>query len=99
MAVNIGDTFNPPAPLKEVDTVGSFISSILTNIYIIAGVIFLILLIVGGISVISSAGNSNPDQAAKGWRLVSAAGIGFLIIFSSYWIIQLVQFITGLQIL
>ena len=78
---------------------GSLISLILKNIYMVAGVLLLFLLIFGGLSIIMSAGASDPKKAAQGKKTVSAAVIGFLIIFASYWIIQIIEYITGLNIL
>lgn len=95
--VDIGEKFG--APFKDIKQTGDLVSVIVANAYILAGVIFLILLVVGGITVISSAGNSDPQQAAKGWKIISSAFVGFLIIFASYWIIKIIEVITGLKIL
>jgi hypothetical protein len=47
---------------------------------------------------ISSAGKGESESTKKGSQAIAAALIGFLIIFASYWIIQLVETITGLTI-
>lgn len=95
--VNIGDRFG--APFKDIKGVGDLVSAIVANLYILAGIVFLILFIWGGLQVIGSAGSSDPQQAAKGWKIITAAFVGFLIIFASYWIIKIIELITGLQIL
>jgi len=59
----------------------------------------LFLLIFGGISVILSAGSGSAEGAAKGKQAITAAVIGFVIIFAAYWIILIVERITGLKIL
>lgn len=97
MTYDIGENFG--APFREITQVGGLVSAIVANAYILAGIIFLILLVVGGITVISSAGNSDPQQAAKGWKIITSAFVGFLIIFASYWIIKIIELITGLKIL
>lgn len=97
MTYDIGENFG--APFREIHQVGGLVSAVVANLYILAGIVFLILLVVGGITVISSAGNSDPQQAAKGWKIISSAFVGFLIIFASYWIIKIIELITGLKIL
>lgn len=79
-------------------SIGGFISSILPNIYTLAGIILFFLLIGGGLAIIISAGQENPEGAAKGKKAVTAALVGFLIIFASYWIIQIIEVITGVKI-
>lgn len=101
-AVNIGQEFKLKGT-QGVDSlfpsIGSLVSVILPNLYILAGLILFALLIFGGLSLIMGAGNDNPQQAAKGKQAVTAAFVGFLIIFASYWIIQIIEKITGLNIL
>jgi hypothetical protein len=55
----------------------------------------LFLLIFGGISIMMGAGSGNKDDVAKGKKAVTAAVAGFLIIFCAYWIIRIVEIITG----
>jgi len=45
------------------------------------------------------ANPGNPEKQEQGKKAVTAAIAGFLIIFCSYWIIQIIQVLTGLQIL
>ncbi len=97
LAVSIGDVFNSPIGVSV--GVGGLISIILSNAIILAGLIMVVLFIVGGISIIASAGNDNPEGAAKGKQAVTAAIIGFIIIFAAYWVIQVVELATGLNIL
>lgn len=73
------------------------ISQILPNIYVAAGVILLIYLVAGGFAVITASGSA--EKAAGGQKAITNALLGFLIIFASYWIIQLIQVLTGIPIL
>jgi len=82
----------------QFPTLGSLISTILPNLYILAGVIFFFLLLFGGILIISAAGKGDSETAKKGQQAMTAAALGFLIIFCSYWIIKIVEVITGLSI-
>lgn len=79
-------------------SIGSFISAVLPNIYVIAGIILFISLLAGGIMVIAGAGKGESESTKKGQQAISAALIGFLIIFASYWIIQIIEIVSGIQI-
>lgn len=104
LAFNIGEEFtlgeNQPGigTKPAFQTVGNFISAILPNVYIIASVILFILLIVGGITVITNAGKGEQEGVQKGQKAITAALVGFLIIFASYWIIQIIEILTGVSI-
>jgi len=78
--------------------IGGIISTLLQNIYVLAGIVLFILLIVGGLGFIIGAGGDNPEQAKKGKQAITAALIGFAIIFCSYWIIKIIEIVTGLSI-
>lgn len=77
---------------------GSLLSTVIFNVYIVAGVIFLILLIFGGITFIIGAGGSS-EKKQQSAKTITAAITGFIVIFTSYFIIQLIEVITGVQIL
>jgi hypothetical protein len=57
------------------------------------------LLIFGGISIMIGAGSGKKDDIAKGQKAVTAAIVGFFIIFTAYWIIKIVEIIFGFNIL
>lgn len=88
-----------PVPCGPYSSVASFISAILPNVYVVAGVILFIILLIGGFILIKSAGQDDPESLKKGQKTVMAALVGFLIIFASYWIMQLIKIITGVDIL
>ena len=75
------------------------ISIILKNSLIVAGIILLGLLIFGGITVIMSAGSGDSKKASQGKSAITSALIGFAIVLLAYTIIQIIQVITGLNIL
>ena len=95
--VDIGSTFG--SPIGQTVGLGDLVSIILSNAIIFAGVIMVFLLIFGGISIIIGAGQDNPEAAARGKQAATTAVIGFIIIFAAYWIIQIIEAMTGLQIL
>lgn len=94
-AVNIAEEFGPA---ENFSTVGSLISAILPNLYILAGILLLFLLIFGGFSLIMGAGGGDTQKTGQGKKAVTMAVAGFLIIFVSYWIIQIIEVVTGVNI-
>jgi branched-subunit amino acid transport protein AzlD len=79
------------------ESFSSFLSSLLPNVYIIAGVILLFLTIGSGFAIMNST--NDPQKKSQGSKALTAAIVGFLILFSSYWLIQIIQKITGIPIL
>lgn len=75
---------------------GSLINVIVPNLFLLAGVIFLFLLILGGFSIISSGSSKGVEE---GQKKITTAIIGFLIMFSAFWIVQIVELITGIEII
>jgi len=92
-AVDIGKEFK-----VVFETPGELISTLLPSIYILAGIILFILLLFGGFGIIVGAGGGEPEKAGQGKKAVTAAVIGFALIFASYWIIQIIQALTGIKI-
>lgn len=82
---------------SKVNSPARLISTLLPNIYIFSGVILFFLIIFGGFTIVTSG--DNPEQTQKGTQAITWALIGFLIIVSSYWIIQIIEVITGIDIL
>lgn len=104
LAINIGEQWiigqnKTIASADQFKNPGALISIILRNVYTVAGVLLFVLLIFGGISIIIGAGGNDPKRAAQGKKTVMTALTGFIIIFASYWIIRLISFITGVEIL
>lgn len=102
-AVNIGQEFwikvgSGIGSNAGYSSIGQLIGAILPNIYIVAGIILLIFLIAGGFSIISASGKGLTEGVEKGTKVITGALIGFLILFASYWIIQIVEKVTGLKI-
>jgi hypothetical protein len=99
--VNIGDLplNNGKSISQTYPDPASLITLIVKNGLTIAGIILLVLIVVGGFMMIASAGSGDQKKAATAKTLITDALIGFLVIFLSYFIIQIVEVITGLTIL
>lgn len=102
LAENIGDTFfggnsvlkgSSETPLSGV---GSIVSLFLNISFILAGVILLFFFILGGIGLIGSAGQENPQKAEQSKKTLTSAVIGFVIVFAAYWIVKLIGQLIGM---
>lgn len=80
-------------------TIGQLISIILPNLLIGAGVIMFFLMLGGGFMMIHGAGSDDAKEAAKGKSAVSSAMIGFLLVISAYFILQILKVLTGIDFL
>jgi hypothetical protein len=81
------------------DGIGKIISIILQYSISIASIIFVALLIFGGITFIINAGNSDQKKSAQSKQTITSALIGFIIVIFAYLIILVIQKFTGLPIL
>lgn len=73
------------------DILGSFVPFLLT----LAGLLLFLYLIFGGFSLMLSRGDPKAMEAAKG--KITNAAIGFAIVFTAYWLVQLLSAILGLK--
>jgi len=86
---------NLPADPTKFTDVGSIISKLLPYIYVFAGLALLLMLILGGIGLMTSAGN--PDKSKAAFGRISGALIGFIIIFISYMVALVVEKLLGVK--
>ncbi len=94
-AFHLGQTGNA---IKTYGTLSTFLSPIVKDTFVLAGVIFVALLVFGGVTYIMNAGSADKEGMEKGKNALTAAIAGFIIIFAAYWIVQIVQFVAGVDI-
>lgn len=100
--VDIGEQINMGTDKSLSQTfpdIGTIINLILRNSLTIAGVILLGLLIFGGVKFIMSAGSNDAKKTAEAKTIITDAIIGFAVVFCAYFIVQIIQLITGVPIL
>lgn len=86
---NLGQTFPDLASL-----IGPFIRNALT----LSGLILLVLIMVGGFIYVANAGG-DPKKLEQSQGIISNALIGFAIVFTSFFIIKIIEILTGVPIL
>lgn len=101
LAINIGTTLlhDTNGNLLRPDSISRYVAAIITGAISIAGIILLFILIGGGIGMIRGAGKSDPKTVEQGKQAATSALIGFIVVFSAYWIVKLIETITGLSLI
>lgn len=84
----LAETFVSPAAL---------VNRVLIFLFPLAGLILFVMLVWGGLSILVNAHSSSALKAGR--ERITAALLGFFILFASFWIIQIVEFVFGLSIL
>jgi len=100
IAIDIGTQFfgsNTKFGSQNLGTIGSLVSLFLNFAFVLSGLILLFYFIMGGIGMISSAGQSDPQKAEQSKKTITSALIGFVIVFTSYWIVKLIGQLLGIS--
>jgi len=74
---------------------GQIVGALLPYLFVIAGLLLLLYLIFGGFTYLTSAGDPKKMEDAKG--KITGALVGFLIVFVSFWIVQIVGKVFGIE--
>ncbi len=74
--------------------IGVVISALLPILFTFAGLLLLLYLLFGGISLMTSGGDPKSVASAKG--KITNAFVGFIIVFVAYWVVSLLGKILGL---
>lgn len=105
LALDLGKTFLGASnggshgsldPLQSLTGISLIVSWLLKTSFVLAGLILLFYFILGGIGMISSAGESDPQKAEAAKKSITSALIGFIIVFTSYWIVKLIGQLLGI---
>jgi len=84
------------SPFGQIGDVGDLVSLFIKISFVLAGIIILFFFILAGINMISSAGQSDPQKAEAAKKTMTSAVIGFVVVFTSYWIVKLVGQLIGI---
>lgn len=81
----VGDVYSTPADLVNILT---------QNIFIVAGIIFFVAIIFAGISYVREG--QKGIETAK--QVITTALVGLIVMISAYWIVQIMEIVTGTNI-
>lgn len=96
------DQLNPlkienSAAATELSTPEGVINRTLTFLFPIAGMALFVMLVAGGVEMMFGAAGKKSIDSGK--QRVTAAIVGFILLFSAYWITQIVEVVFGIDIL
>lgn len=94
--VPISDIF---APAKNFSSLGPLVTVIISNAFVLAGIIAFLLLIAGGFGIIAGAGSGDTKKMEQGKQAITGAAIGLIVIVGSFWLVQIIQTVTGITLL
>lgn len=99
--VNLGEAYklrvNGPAVAEVYSTPADLINAILPNIYVFAGILLFIFIFAAGFKMVM-----NPDDkkaVEDGKKAFFYAIGGFILLIASFWIMQIVGVLTGVNVL
>lgn len=100
LQVGGGQTIRDEAPSAYANTLrspGGIVSRALQFIFPLAGLILFLMLVWGGFEMLIGAPTKKSMESGR--NRVTAAIVGFLLLFSSYWIWQIIEIVFGVKIL
>jgi hypothetical protein len=79
----------------QFDSIADIVNAFVTPILTLAGIALFLFMVIAGFKYMTSGDDPKAKDSAKG-QLTSAV-IGFTIIFASYWIVQIVAAVFGVE--
>jgi hypothetical protein len=87
----------PSAVASDLSTPGGIVSRFMTYLFPLAGLLVFVMGIWGGFETLAKSASSKSIET--GQNRVKAAVIGFILLFSTYWLVQIVQIVFNVSIL
>lgn len=94
---NLNDSFilRPGVKVSDVyDTPADLVNLITNNLMVVGGIIIIFMVILAGFKFLGDTAKGKEE----GLNIIKTALIGFILMFSAYWIVQIIQVITGTNI-
>ena len=79
----------------KFDSLADIVNAFVTPILTIAGIALFLFMVIAGFKYMASGDDPKAKDSAKG-QLTNAV-VGFVIIFGSYWIVQIVAAVFGIE--
>ena len=81
----VEETYGNPAKIVNV---------VVQNLFVLGGAAIFLMIVFAGLKFMMSTQSKGKEDAKN---IAQGAGIGFLIMFSAYWIIQILELLTGIE--
>ncbi|OGJ37457.1 MAG: hypothetical protein A2383_00335 [Candidatus Pacebacteria bacterium RIFOXYB1_FULL_39_46] len=82
---------------ETLSTPGGIISRMLEFAFPLAGMVMFVMIVAGGFQILTGA--TGQKSMEEGKKKITTAIIGFILLFSSYWIAQILEKIFNIRIL
>lgn len=89
---------NALAPNPKLTDWSTLAWVIVKNAFVLAGVISFVFIVLGGFGVIFGAGSGDPKSMQAAKQKVTYAVIGLIIVVTSYWLVQLIGKVIGVDL-
>lgn len=94
-AVNISAEWQLSPEKGGFKSLGDLVSFLLPKFLILGGIIFFIMVIMAGFAILAGAGSEDAAAKTKWHQILTSALIGLIIMFVAYWVLQIINFVTG----
>lgn len=79
---------------QKFGSLGEIVTVFLPRILLLGSIIAFFLVVLAGVGVIASAGGGDPHATENRQKILTYAIVGLVIMFGSFWVLQLINFIT-----
>ena len=98
ISADIGNSFFGGAHfLQNLTGVGTLVSVLASNLIVIAGIVFVFLMIYAGFEMITGSGDVQKFERAR--YILTAAVIGLIIVIFAWFAVRIIEVSTGVNIL
>lgn len=81
----VADVYSDPSTLVNI---------VIRNLFVLAGVFLFFMIIWAGFKFVMNPGNKGIEEAKE---IMKAVVMGIVIMFAAYWIMQIIEVITGID--
>lgn len=82
---------------EQFSTPGGIISRVLEYAFPLAGIILFVMIVIGGFQMVLGAGEQKAMEGGR--QRVTMAIVGFILLFSAYWVAQILESLFNIKIL
>jgi hypothetical protein len=97
MSISYNSLSSIGAPNFAGSTIGEIIVQLLPYVFTISGILLLLFLLYGGLTLMLSRGD--PKAVASSQGKITGALTGFIIVFCAYWIVQIIGAVLNITII
>jgi hypothetical protein len=88
-------TLSDGRPVKDVfSTPADLVNLIVPNLFVVAGIAVMVMTILAGYKFLTKGQQGIQDTM----KIVLTTGVGIIIMFTAYWVVQIIKQVTGADI-